>query len=106
MGPACPACKTRLPYFKTQKELGVPFDCQGCGQSIVVPRGQNWVFLLGLMVLFWLLKSQFATNWIQGMGLFIGVCGLGLPAVWLKTQVFATDTWNAKHPDKKKPPRA
>ena len=58
LGPRCPACQTRLPFRATQLGLGTPFACGGCGQSLVVPRGQHLVFAVGLVVLFWLLKER------------------------------------------------
>ena len=100
MGPRCPACKTRLPFAKTQLELGTPFACKGCGQSLVVPRGQHLVFAIGLLVLFWLLKSRYATHWAMTVALAVVVGAVGLGIIWLKTHVrLATDA------DSKKPPK-
>lgn len=100
MGPCCPACKTRLSLAKTQLDLGTPFACKGCGQSLVVPRGQHLVFVLGLLVLFWLLKSRFSDHWAITLGLALAIGIVGLPAIWLKTQVRL-----APEVDKKKPPK-
>ena len=101
MGPACPACKTRIPFRRTQMDLGKPFACESCGTELVVPRGQNWVFMIGLFALFWLIKSQFISHWSGTLALMAGISLIGLPALYLKTQARL-----AAPSDTKKPPRA
>ncbi len=100
LGPRCPACQTRLPFRATQLGLGTPFACGGCGQSLVVPRGQHLVFAVGLVVLFWLLKERLPGHWIATLGLFVAIALLGVGAIWAKTQVRLADP-----SDSKKPPR-
>ena len=80
MGPSCPYCKARVPFRKTQWNLGKPFECQSCHQQLIMPKALS-ALGLGLFVAFWNLREA-ADGPAQTALLILVVMIVGLALTW------------------------
>ena len=87
LGPACPNCARRVPFGRTQWNLGKPFACPGCETSLVIPKSNALTLGLGLLAIFWLYRDRFPPEWGGQFGLFALMMIVGLPVTWALTRV-------------------
>jgi hypothetical protein len=87
LGPRCPNCAKRVPFGRTQWNLGKPFQCLRCEARLVVSSSNAAALGIGMLVTFWLFRDRFPPEWGGQFGLFALMVMVGLPITWAATRV-------------------
>lgn len=87
LGPKCPNCAKRVPFGRTQWNLGKRFLCSRCETPLVIPKSNAATLGIGLFVSFWLFRDRFPPEWGGQFGLLALMVVVGLPLTWAATKV-------------------
>lgn len=96
-GPACPQCGLRVPFMRTQWNLGKPFACRRCGVQLTVSRFRSTLMAAAMLMLFFIVRPGVPEGAARFV-LFLVFLAIGAPLTYLLSKVERAEATPAVDP--------